>query len=601
MRPKRLLWKLVPSYLLITVLSLLAVTWYATKALRDFYRGETRQNLRARARLIEPQVLNVLTGTDRQAVDALCKERGKLSGTRITVMLPAGEVVGDSDEDPARMENHATEDRPEMITALESQVGVSTRYSRTLKREMMYLAVPLLQADDLVGVLRTSVPVMDIQDALQQVYGRLVTAGVIIALVACAVCFLVSRRITQPLQEMEAGAERFARGRFQERLPVPDTEELGRLAGAMNQMAVQLDEELRTIRRQRNEQEAILASMVEGVLAVDNDERLITVNHAAADMLHIERDNVQGRSIQEVVRNTALQQFVTRALTASEPVETEFNIGDGEERALQGHGAVLRDAQDQRIGAVVVLNDVTRLRCLEDVRRQFVANVSHELKTPITSIKGFVETLVDGAMRNPEDAERFLGIIAKQVDRLNAIIEDLLVLSRLEQDPSEVAASLEEHSVRHVLEAAIEVCGMKAAEKHIDVTVQCPEDLRVRMNAALLEQAVVNLVDNAIIYSEPESHVQIGAAGHEDEVLITVRDQGCGIAREHLPRLFERFYRIDKARSRKLGGTGLGLAIVKHIAQVHGGTVTVDSTPGEGSIFTVHLPRGSGSGRSGPR
>jgi two-component system phosphate regulon sensor histidine kinase PhoR len=227
---------------------------------------------------------------------------------------------------------------------------------------------------------------------------------------------------------------------------------------------------------------------------------------------------------------------------------------------------------------------------LESVRRDFVANVSHELRTPVTSIKGFVETLLDGAMHNPEELQRFLQIVAVQTDRLNAIIEDLLALSRIEQEEEKAEIELGQSPVRAVLETAVEVCRMKAAEKNIRLELACDAELAAPMNAPLLEQAVINLLDNAIKYSAPEQTVQIAAERSGGEIAIRVRDCGCGIGREHLLRIFERFYRVDKARSRKLGGTGLGLAIVKHMAQAHGGRASVESTPGQGSTFTIHLP-----------
>ena len=244
-----------------------------------------------------------------------------------------------------------------------------------------------------------------------------------------------------------------------------------------------------------------------------------------------------------------------------------------------------------RIGALIVLNDVTRLRRLENIRRDFVANVSHEIKTPVTAIKGFVETLHDGSIRNSRDAERFLGIIGKHVDRLNAIIEDLLSLSRIEQDVEREEIVLEEGSIRDVLLTAIQVCEVKAASKNIRVALSCKEDLKARINPPLLEQAVVNLLDNAIKYSDSESTIRVQARKTNDQIILSVHDEGCGIGKEHSHRLFERFYRVDKARSRQLGGTGLGLAIVKHITQAHGGHVSVESTPGKGSTFSLHLPK----------
>jgi two-component system phosphate regulon sensor histidine kinase PhoR len=331
--------------------------------------------------------------------------------------------------------------------------------------------------------------------------------------------------------------------------------------------------------------------MVEGVLAVDREERLISINQAAASLLGIRSTEASGRSIQEVVRNVELQQFIAKTLSETGRVEGEITLRENGERFLQAHGTILRDGSGREIGALVVLNDITRLRRLEGVRREFVANVSHELRTPITSIKGFVETLLDGAMWRPPDAERFLGIVAKQADRLNAIVTDLLTLSRVEQDTEKLSIPLEEHSIREVLKEAVQVCELKGVAKDVTIALTCDEKISARINPPLLEQAVVNLVDNAVKYSDSGKTVRVEGTESGSEVIISVIDEGCGIAKEHLPRLFERFYRVDRARSRELGGTGLGLAIVKHIAKAHGGHVAVESALGKGSTFTIHLPR----------
>jgi two-component system phosphate regulon sensor histidine kinase PhoR len=263
-----------------------------------------------------------------------------------------------------------------------------------------------------------------------------------------------------------------------------------------------------------------------------------------------------------------------------------------EERSLQANGTLLHGDDDgDDVGAVVVLNDVTRLKRLEAVRRDFVANVSHELKTPVTSIKGFAETLEGGALDDPDTARRFVRIIAGQADRLNSIIEDLLALSTLEQSGDSPLLQLEEADLCDVVAVALEVCGPKAEAKHVELRETCPGRLLARVSPPLLEQAVVNLVDNAVKYSSGGGVVDVELVEAGDEFVIGVTDKGPGIAREHLPRLFERFYRVDKARSRDLGGTGLGLAIVKHIAQIHGGRVSVESVVGGGSTFRVHLPR----------
>jgi len=425
----------------------------------------------------------------------------------------------------------------------------------------------------------------------QAVITQVIGIALSVALVAALVSLWIARRITRPLGEMRDGAQRFANGELNRRLPLYHSEELAGLARAMNQMAAQLDERIRTVVGQRNEQEAVLASMIEGVLAIDRSEKILRINQAAAILLDLQPEAAIGRSIQEVLRKPDLQKFVTAALQSKIPTETQMRLViRGEERFLQTHGAPLRDAAGAEIGLLVVLNDITRLQRLENLRRDFVANVSHELKTPITAIKGSVETLLGGAIEEADNALRFLDIIARQADRLNAIIEDLLALSRIEQEEEKAGIHLEPVAVNEVIQSALLACQVKARDKQVHFTVNCGEELQCLANATLLEQAIVNLIDNAIAYSSEGGAVQLGAQVVADDLEITVRDFGCGIEREHLPRLFERFYRVDKARSRKQGGTGLGLAIVKHIIQAHGGQVRVDSSPGEGSTFTISLP-----------
>jgi two-component system phosphate regulon sensor histidine kinase PhoR len=590
MRRRRLVAQLFPSYLIIVILSLLAVVWYVSQTWRHSFLTQTAADLTVRADLVKPQFQGLLRPLQPGAIDRLCKELGRLSHTRLTVILPSGQVVGDSSKNPALMDNHA--DRPEIQRALQGEVGISTRHSYTEETPMLYVAVPVSDQGRVSGVVRVSLPVTFIGRTLNGMYFRIALGGMGAALLAALLSLVMARRLSRPLQEMQQGAQRFAQGDLRSKVPVPNSDELASLAEALNSMAAQLDQRIGTIIRQRQEQDAVLASMMEGVMAVDQKERLISLNQAGARLLGVNPEAARDRPLPEILRNPDLQNFVTQALASPQQMETEIIIRDNNrERLLQLRGTPLRDLQGKAFGALIVLNDVTRLRRLEQARRDFVANVSHELKTPITSIKGFVETLLDGAMREPENALSFLQIIAKHADRLNEIIDDLLSLSRIEQDSEQHKIALAPGHLKEVLSNAIQICRERAAAKNITIDLTCPEALTAKINAPLLEQAVVNLIDNAVKYSPLGRTVQVEAREELGEVWILVRDQGPGIAPEHLPRLFERFYRVDPGRSRKMGGTGLGLAIVKHIAQAHEGYVTLQSAPGKGSTFFMHLPQ----------
>ncbi len=586
MRRKRLIWQLFPSYLLVTLLSLLALTWYVTSSWRQFYLDQTAADLRNRALLVETYIQGRFAPEKGAEIDRICKDLGRLTATRLTVILPSGKVLGDSDEDPARMENHG--DRPEFQEALQGRPSVSGRYSFTLGHDRMYVAVPMKDQDRTVAVVRASLPMTSIAQALRALYLKTAVGGLVIVLLLAGLSLIISRRISRPLEDLKRGALRFAGGDLSRRLPVPAADELGSLAEAFNHMAEQLEDRIGALIRQGQMQEAVLFSMVEGVIAVDAEQRLITLNRAGARLLGVDYVASQDRGILEVVQDPQLQSFITRTMSSREPVEGEVVMHNGEQ-IIQARGTFLRDTQGIDIGFLIVLHDVTDLRRLEMTRRDFVANVSHELKTPITSIKGFVETLLAGALREPENAENFLRIIARQTERINEIIDDLLSLSRIEQDAEQGRVFLTAQKIKGVLEAAIQVCEAKAAAKNIAVNLDCPEGLRAQISAPLLEQALVNLIDNAVKYSAPGSAVLVAAQREGAEVVVRVRDQGVGIEKNQLSRIFERFYRVDAGRSRKIGGTGLGLAIVKHIAQAHGSRVTVDSSPGAGSTFSLYL------------
>jgi two-component system, OmpR family, phosphate regulon sensor histidine kinase PhoR len=588
MAQRPLLWQLFPSYLLITLFSLVAVTAYAYYIVSEIYLEVKSADLHSRVYLVENQVQNYLQYPETTHIDSLCKTIGAKSNTRLTIILPDGVVLADSEKDPKNMDNHGT--RPEILKALNGDIGTSTRYSETLETELMYVAIPIKNKEKLLGVLRASVPLTFIQQTLSAIRIRIIYSAIIISIIVAVISLLFSQSISRPLEDIKNGVEKFARGELSFRFNEPRSKELGKLTDALNQMAAQLDEKIRTIVEQKNQQEAVLESMVESVIAVDRKGIIININQAAASIFRLNRAEALDKPVDNIINNKELVNLIQKTLSSSEPIEDEIYLKDEGQYFLQVHGTVLENSQNQVIGAVVVLNDVTRLRRLEKVRRDFVANVSHEIRTPLTSIKGFAETLLDGAIKDDETARGFVEIINKQSNRLNAIIEDLLTLARLEQEDERTQLEFNEYTLHKVLESAIEVCTAKAEQKSVELVMENEDPMKIRVNPDLLEQAIVNLIDNAIKFSSEKSQIIIDYHRNTEKVAVTVADSGVGIERKHLPRLFERFYRVDKARSRNMGGTGLGLAIVKHIAQVHGGNVSVESEPQKGSKFSIYIP-----------
>ena len=585
----RMLWRIFISFFACTLLALAVTAWYANHSLRGFYQEEVASGLATRASILARELGPHFSGTEWADVDRQCKEFGRLTQTRVTIVLPDGKVIGDSEQDPARMENHGN--RPEIAVALRGQTGKSVRFSDTMRRTLMYLAIPVQQNGAVVGVVRASLPLSAIDWALRSMYRHVAMGGLMVAAFFALVAFYLARRMTRPLEDMRHTAERLAAGDLGARVALPEGVELAGLARTLNQMAAQLGERMATVNRQSDQQKAVFSSMVEGVLAVDADGRILELNAAAARLLDLSSDQARGRSIQEAVRNLDLQKFISDTVRDGGLAEADIVLYGNEERFLQLHGSALADPTGRKLGVLVVLNDITRVKRLETVRQDFVANVSHELKTPITALRGCVDTLSDRSHRTPEDDERFIAMMGRQVERLSAIVEDLLSLSRIEHDAQHKRIALETGPICDVLRKAAQALAGLADAKGITLTVECAADVTAPINAALLGQAVGNLIDNAIKYSAERTRVAVNAALQGNAIEILVTDEGPGIEKKHLPRIFERFYRVDQARSRALGGTGLGLAIVKHIVLAHGGTVSVDSTPGQGSTFTIRIPR----------
>ncbi len=588
----RLRWRMFLWFFACTLLALAVTAWHANRILRDAYRNDVAADLASRAGLLGRDLLSPIQHQAWDEVDLRCKEFGRLTQTRVTAVLPTGAVIGDSDEDPRTMENHAS--RSEIAEALKGQIATSIRFSLTTRKMLMYQAVPIEGDGAVLGVVRAALPLSTIEWSARNIARQIAIGILLAALLSALVAWYAARRISRPLDDMRQTAERLAEGDLQARMPMPADKEMSILAGTMNHMAGQLAERMETISRQAEQLRAVLSSMVEGVLAVDIDGRILDINPAAAHLLGIAPDRARGRSVHETLRQVDLQTFIVATLQADTPMESETVLYGAEERDVQLHGTALQDSAGHRLGALIVLNDTSHLKRLERMRQDFVANVSHELKTPITALRGCVETLADPSRCSPEDAEQFMAMIGRQVERMSAIVEDLLSLSRLEHDADHKRIPLAPGAICDVLQRAAQALARAAQEKNIQVTVECPQELIAPINAALLEQAVGNLIDNALKYSGEGTRVSVSGVAQEQAIEIRIADQGPGIERRHLGRIFERFYRVDRARSRALGGTGLGLAIVKHIVLAHDGTVTVDSAPGRGSTFTIRLPPAKG-------
>lgn len=588
----RLFWQIAAPLGALMAAGLLVVAWQASYLLRQSHTAQIEAQLSSSAALIEETLGSSFEIADRASIDAVVKRLAAASSLRVTVIAPDGTVLGDSDGDASIMDNHGT--RPEVVEAIASGSGKEVRYSDTLSANMMYWARAVRRDGKLAGVVRAGIELSRVEAAERALQRRSAAAVALVGLLMIGAGAWLARRVTRPLEELEQVAEGYARGEIAggaSFLPVSGSvAEVQRVAEALQRMATELDNRIAALVAERNEQEAVLSSMVEGVLAIDDGERVMALNAAAARLLDVDARQAIGRTIHEVARNASLQRFVAEALRADSALERDFALHGDESRFVQAHGSPVRDAGGAKIGAVVVMNDVTRLRRLETVRRDFVANVSHELKTPVTSIKGFLETLLAGALEDPGNARRFVEIAARQADRLGAIIDDLLLLSRIDQESEQAPIEKSPTMLETVIGGAVEVCRPKADQKGVGIRIRAERGLSARMNGAMVEQALVNLIDNAIKYSEPGQDVEIETGRDADSLLLRVIDHGPGIEAEHLPRLFERFYRVDKARSRSAGGTGLGLAIVKHIVGAQNGTVSVDSRPGAGSTFTLRFP-----------
>ncbi|ETW94644.1 MAG: hypothetical protein ETSY1_33925 [Candidatus Entotheonella factor] len=588
LRP-RFLWKLYASYLVLLMCTTAGigtlVAWHTSQTTHQ----TVRDALQTQAFLLRELAFNVFDASDPQSFSRRLQSDGAAIGTQVTMIRSDGNVLADSEDDPSRLPNHAG--RPEIVAARQSNtMGTDIRISPRSGESTMYLAQPVRRQGQLLGYIRTAMPLTMLRDRLAYVWRTVLMVGSGAALIGLLFSILFARQVASPLQRMTDVATQLAGQYAPQPAFMRSKDEIENLTNAFDRMAHNLRDRMETIIKDRSQLLTVLGGMVEGVIAVDKNECVTHMNQAAGTILRINPEMSIGKHVWEVTRVRAVIETLGTTIDAPESISCEVCITQPRELTLQLNASPLWDSRGTLVGAVVVLHDVTDIRRLENIRRDFVANVSHELKTPITTIKGFVETLRDGAMDDREHAYRFLDIIANNGDRLHAIIEDLLSLSRLEQTEQTTGLMRQETRLKQMIDKAVQGCEAKAKSRQVTITTACDATLQFPVNASLIEQAIINLLDNAINYSKAGSTIHIAASRQADEITVCVKDEGIGIPQEHLPRLFERFYRVDKARSRERGGTGLGLAIVKHIAQVHGGQVSVTSTLGEGSTFTLHLP-----------
>ena len=584
-----LFWKLALTFLALLSGVLLAVDFFAERALREDYANTAFAQLAAIAHIAQarPPHLTAIPPVNPEEFGALQKWVAEMaaSGARVTVITPDGLVLADSQSDPRTMENHAG--RPEIRDALAKGEGQSTRHSVTINRDLLYYAVKQNVGAESPVVLRFAIPLATVQELLGSFRRSLWLASFIILLLAGAASLLVSLGLSERIDRLKEFSRRVAEGDFR---PLPGDgsgDALEALGASLNQTAKRLDQTIRTLTEERNLSSAILSSMAEGVAVVNGAERLVFANQSFAEILELHAAPRAGGALVEVVRQTEMIEGVRKVLAGEPRVEAEIVTGTLRQHCFAATVAAVRAGETS--GAVVVLHDITELRGLERVRRDFVANVSHEIRTPLTAIQGFAETLLAGAMDDAQNRERFLGIIVEHSRRLARLTEDLLLLSKMDADRLEL--EIRPVNVAQLIESCIETARHRAAEKEIEISVKPLNGLPdVAGDQRRLAEVLQNLLDNARQYTLSRGQIVVSAQARDAEVVVTVADTGIGIPKADQPRIFERFYRVDAARSRELGGTGLGLSIAKHIMEVHGGRIWVESEVGRGSQFHFSLP-----------
>jgi two-component system, OmpR family, phosphate regulon sensor histidine kinase PhoR len=581
--------RLAVAFSLFSVAAVVSTAFLVGNYFRKALLTELADSLITTTSIVEAETdKNLFSRRDRATFSAHSRFLAEASGARISFIGADGSVLGDSAigvEQLGDVENH--KDRPEVKAALEGRPGESVRLSNTTGLRFLYAAVPAKQNGKIVGVVRAAYPLTAIEAKENRVRRRTAALTVVLLLVAFVIALALASSLSRPVREMSEVAKRLAAGDYETRVARIGDDEHGRLSETLNHLATQVQAKIHELSRDKGQLSAILTNMAEGVIALDATGRIIAINPALARVFSLDPAAVQGKQFIEVLRHHQLDQLVRGTLADQRPRLEEVRTFVPDERIFEAQAAPLNE-EGRFAGVLVVLHDITRLRRLEQVRRDFVANVSHELRTPLASIKGFAETLEMGAISDTENARSFVTSIQNQADRMTALVEDLLDLSAIES--GERATVIEPVYAAEMLEDVCRDLRPLAGRKKLTLSVQAPASLPpIAGDRNQLRQIFVNLLENALKFTQ-QGGVTVVAAAAGELVSISIADTGLGIPSQDLDRVFERFYRVDKARSREMGGTGLGLSIVKHLVESHGGTVHVESSVGKGSTFTVHLP-----------
>jgi two-component system, OmpR family, phosphate regulon sensor histidine kinase PhoR len=566
--------KVFAAAALVSLAAILVFALYAVGMVHQASFGGLAAGLEKVARVV--QAVLAQPGMGEPAARArIVSDTAREAGVRLTVIDPRGVVLADSEEDPAKMANHA--DRPEVARALRGEVGVSERLSTTVNRAMVYVAVPLQEGGAVRDVVRASFPSERFARSERALAGAVLSFALPLIAACALLAFLFSRWLLLPLRDLTAVVQRFSAGDFGARLHLRRRDELRALADSFNAMAERLQALFGEVTRRTEELDGVFSSVAQGIALLDSHEKILRANRGFTEIAGQER--VEGKALWEVVRTLPLMELVERVKTRGPQPSEELRIGP---RTVLASVSPVAEGRN----LILVLHDTTDVRLLEEVKRDFVVNASHELRTPLTAIHGYLEML-QGEVTEGE-AARWVEVISRNTERMTAIVEDLLSLAGLEAAGS--LPVVEQVPVGRLFADVAELFVPRAQAKGISLSFTPPGGLpTLPADPYLLEQMLINLVDNAIKYTERGS-VTVEAAVEEPWMTLRVSDTGIGIPEDHQPRVFERFYVVDKSRSRTMGGTGLGLSIVKHIAQLHGGSIAVESSLGGGTRFTVHLP-----------